>query len=225
MSFYDINYGLQWQNLLPPSKRSQEFIDWGKSLLAPLQWLVDLFFGSYFLGDSTTAAYDPAVSYIKGERVRYLNSLYEVINTPSGAGVLPTDIDYWILVQQDWRGVQERILYDGQKLNLEYMLNRWFGTTFNQPSVGNSEIYITNLITNDDLFFIGENDDDTGDVAATDLFQSDFIGASYTFQPYNFRVNYPLSLIPSTSDPLYAQLVALTNRYKLYATTPTWVGY
>lgn len=42
--------------------------------------------------------------------------------------------------------LKERINYNGQKLSLEYALNKFFGTTFKTPATGEiSDIYITTL--------------------------------------------------------------------------------
>ena len=222
---YNITFSLQATNLLPPSKRSNPFIAWMSCLLYPIQWCRNLMFETYANGDDTIALYNPSTSYVKTNRVRYNNSLYEVVVSPPTSGVNPLNTDYWIIIQADWRGVRERIKYNGQKLILEYLVNRWFGTTFNQPAIGNSAIWIQELVTDGSAFLIGASENDTSLIAAEEIYQIDFIATTYTAQYNDFQVNYPLSLIPSTSSPLYAQLVALVNKYKMYNTNPTYVGY
>lgn len=225
MSIYDINFSSRFNRLLPIKKRKPKFLALGTSLTYPLQWARDLMFNGYANGDVISPDYNGGTSYSKGDRVRYLNAIYEVFNTPPSSGYVPTDTNYWIKIQDDWRGARERLKYNGQHLVLEYILNRWFGTAFRQPAVGNSDIYIDELITDDGSFLIGADESDTAMIAALESFQTDLIPASYTAQIYSFQVNYPLSLIPSTSYPKYNEMVALVEKYRMYSTLPTYVGY
>lgn len=60
---------------------------------------------------------------------------------------------YWIPVQSNFIGANERASYSCSKLIFEYALNKWFGTTFRQPPVGTSDIYITtNSNSNNELY-------------------------------------------------------------------------
>lgn len=222
MGFFDITYSSIWQKLVPPSKWGQNVLDWGTALLSPLQWLRDLTFGSYANSDIVSPAYSLTAVYVKGSRVRYNNRIYECINAPIAVGDLPTDTTNWILIQNDWRGVYERVAYDGQKLILEYVLNRWFNTTFNQPpNTASSTYFITKLVPIDNTFLIGANDNDTGMIAGNAQFQTDFIGVTYTVQPYDFQVNYPISI---TADQ-YKQMASLVSQYKLYGSNPIFISY
>ena len=203
-------------------KRQAKRLALGTAFVYPLQWLRDLTFGGYANGDTASPAYSSGAAYVKTNRVRFNNRIYECIVAPPGIGYPPTNTAYWIQIQADWRGVNERVAYNGQKLILEYILNRWFNTTFNQPSTGmNSTYYITLLTTNDDTFFIGATSVDTGEIAASRLFQSDFIAASYAYQPYDFQVNYPVS---DTADQI-TQMKSLISQYKLPGTNPVYVSY
>lgn len=54
----------------------------------------------------------------------------------------------WIPVYPDFIGANYRVSFSCQKILFEYALNTWFNTTFRQPVVGVSDIYIsTNAIT------------------------------------------------------------------------------
>jgi len=51
----------------------------------------------------------------------------------------------WIQVYPNFMGANYRASFSPQKLTYEYALNLWFNTTFRQPSVGMSDIYIRPL--------------------------------------------------------------------------------
>ena len=53
---YNINFGLQWERILPPLLRSERMLAWGRLLLYPLQQLRDTIFGPYLQGEWLTAA-------------------------------------------------------------------------------------------------------------------------------------------------------------------------
>lgn len=60
---------------------------------------------------------------------------------------------YWIPVQPNFIGANERASYSCNKIIFEYALNKWFGGTFRQPSAGVSDIYlVTNTDTNNQLY-------------------------------------------------------------------------
>ena len=222
MSFFDITYSSIWKKLIPPSKWGQNVLDWGTALLSPLQWVANLTFNGYANGDVVSAMYSGTIVYIKANRVRYNNRIYECIVTPPAIGYDPSNVNYWIQIQTDWRGVNERLAYNGQKLILEYVLNRWFGTTFNQPpNTTGSTYFITPLTVVDNTFLIGQNDNDTSSIAETAAFQSDFISETYVTQPFDFQVNYPASI----SAASFEQLKSLVKQYKLYGSNPTFISY
>lgn len=222
---YKITYSLQATNLLPPNKRSSPFIAWLTSLTYPIQWSRDLMFNTYANGDSNIILYNATISYIKTNRVRFNNGLYECILTPPKIGIDPNNTLYWNQIQADWRGVRERIKYNGQKLILEYVLNRWFNTVFRQPSQGNSDIWIQQLVTDDGSFLIGAVESSTAMIAGDEFYQTDLIPNNYNALINDFQVNYPLALMPSTTSALFLQLKSLVNQYKMYSTNPIYVGY
>ena len=50
MSIYDVNYSTLGSQLLPPDKRSSRLTAYLNALLSPLQWLRNLWMGTYRTG-------------------------------------------------------------------------------------------------------------------------------------------------------------------------------
>jgi len=103
MSKYDFNINNAAVENLSPDKRYPNNITFLKSLLSSLQWLRDLFFGSYWDG-STVAQYSPG-SYKYLDQVRYQKKIYSsLINDNTD---LPTTSN-WLLIQDNFIGLNER---------------------------------------------------------------------------------------------------------------------
>jgi len=104
--------------------------------------------------------------YIAGQIVTYTdgNAYLCILNTTSAQD--PADIAHWTLfgkpgciwvkVTPNFLGANERASYSAQKLIFEYALNRWFKTTFRQPVVGLSDIYININSNTANQFFWGQ---------------------------------------------------------------------
>lgn len=225
-SIYDITFAQVWSQLSPPSKRSQSFQAWGTSLLYPLQWLRDIMFGGYANG-TTYDLWSNVTPYTAGERVHYKGKVYEALEASTGE-TPSISSEFWLLILDDFRGAYERVTYDGQKLTLEYILNRWFDTAFVQPlhasPSSRSDFYIDTLITDDNSFLVGVTQGKSF-VKTSGSFATDFVKVSYSIQADNFQVNYPLSVIVDETTNEYKEMVALVEKYKLYGTTPVYVGY
>lgn len=185
---FDIDYGLQTLEHLPVDKRVEPNISIGKSLLSGLQWLRDL-----YLGDYKTGAVVPNYSsgtYFFGNKVIYNKAVYlcivEFTNNP------PTDSYSWQQIQQNFLGVDERVLYNGNKVVYEYALNRWFGTTFRQPNL-QSDIYISNNTRPTPVFIVGDNSSDSSSSFLKT--SSEFVIDSYTISNIkNFTIHVPVAV-------------------------------
>lgn len=138
---YDINFDQQAGELLPPDKRNPTILAPVRALLSGLQWTRDLIFGSYRTG--ATAPAWSAGTYNKFEQVIYKKAVYESLVADNAAEPnINQDTAYWRKVQSNFVGVEQRILYNCQRLTFEYALNKWFGTVFRQPP-NTSDIYLT----------------------------------------------------------------------------------
>lgn len=187
-TIYDIDFSKFAPQMLPPDKRFTRSVAWVKILLSPLQYLRDLWFGSYRTG-STAPAY-AAGTYAKYAQVRYNKIVYESLK--SGNTDLPTVTASWKVVQQNFIGLSERILYTGQKLTLEYAMNTWFGTTFRQPT-NVSDIYITNNTLAIPVFRVA-GDEDSSSVVFNET-SSEFVINDYNFAvQFNFTINCPVAV-------------------------------
>ena len=199
MSKYDFNINNAATELLPPDKRYPNNITFLKSLLSSLQWLRDLFFGSYWDG-STVAQYSSG-TYKYLDQVRYQKKIYSsLINDNTD---LPTTSN-WILIQDNFIGLNERSKYNGQRIVLEYALNKEYDSTFRQPQtpsgIGDtrSDIYITNLSSSVVGFLVGET---TGS-AVGQTTSDDKVGNNNTFiYLNNFQINIPIAIFATTNEP------------------------
>jgi len=214
---YDVNINDTAINLLPPDKRYKNTIAFIQSLLRPLQWLRDLFFGSYY-GGSTALPYS-AGTYNYLQQVKYQKKIYASLI--DGNTDLPTTTN-WLLIQDNFIGLQERVLYNGSKLVLEYALNKEFDSTFRQPQtpsgIGDtvSDIYITNLSSSVVGFLIGHTEAYSSSVGQTT--SADKIGNNNTFTyANNFQINIPSAIFASTNEQAVRNFV---NQY-----IPTSLNY
>jgi hypothetical protein len=227
---YECDFNLQSRRLTPIAKRQDVRLAMLECISEAIQWNRDNFFDQYIEGDSA-AAHNPATAYVKYDRVNYQNKIYECIQ--DNTGELPTNEDYWVKVVNDFRGVIERIRYNGQKLMLEWILNKWFGTTFVQPNFlgTTSDFYI---VANDRFipsFTVSETPFRSMVYVSSSVFESSsktrkFIKETpaYTASS-NFTVYYPVGTIMSTASNEYYQMVDLVNKYKVIGTTVDYISY
>lgn len=181
MGIYDVNYSKLGQQMLPPDKRAARQRAWIAAALYPIQWLRDLWLGSYRSGGTGYPPYINSTTYGKGERVVYRYSVYES-NVSGNLGNDPLNTTYWTKVQDNFIGVNERIRYTGHVLVLEYALNRYFGTVFRQPP-NVSDIFIQDNVKPQSVFVIG-GDEDSSSVIYGDH-SSEVIIDSYSFDAFN----------------------------------------
>ena len=198
MSKYDFNINNAAVENLSPDKRYPKNIAYIQSLLSSLQWLRDLFFGSYWDG-STVAQYSPG-TYNYLQQVRYQKKIYSsLINDNTD---LPTTSN-WLLIQDNFIGLNERSKYNGQRIVLEYALNKEYDSTFRQPQtpsgIGDtrSDIYITNLTSSVVGFLVGE----TEGSAVGQTTSNDKVGNNNTFiYLNNFQINIPIAIFATTNE-------------------------
>lgn len=226
---FECDFSLQARRLTPITKRQDVRLDFLTCTSEPLQWNRDNFFNAYLNGDSS-AAFNIVTSYSRYDRVNYQNKIYECISPI--AGEYPTNESYWVLVSDDFRGATERVKYNCQTIILEWVLNKWFGTTFNQPStLITSDFWIQSNDREADLFYVSEDTylDGVYMPSVVPQFSSgaiDYVGDSSVISlPANFTVNYPLATIPLITDDKYYQMVDLINKYKIAGSTVDYIGY
>lgn len=216
MGFYDIDYTDQVTNNLPVSKRLEKMISWLVALLSAQKWRSDSFFGEYVQG-SNAANYNPFVTlYPKGTRVNFYRSIYESTKSvPSGH--LPTDKNYWIKITDDYRGTDERVKYNSQKIMLEFILNKWFVTTWVQPDSVDTptrpDIYIDNNDVQSPVFTVFENENELSNVFRFDLLSNSFVMEDYTFDLNCFTIYVPTAVFAGIGADAEEQIRAIADKY------------
>lgn len=212
---YDFDINTNAVELLPPDKRKFSNIRLLWSLLSPMQWIRDLVFGSYYEGSNAPAYTAGTYDYMA--QVIYDRKIY--MSLFDGNTDLPTT-SKWMLIQDNFIGVKERILYNAEKLVFEYLLNKEYGTTFRQPPL-QSDIFINNLAAVPDGFLVGETEPYCSSVGQTT--SSDAIGYNWTFVYLNhFQINIPASLLLTVSVD---HIRDYANQYAAASTNFTIVTY
>ncbi|CAB4126203.1 hypothetical protein UFOVP153_45 [uncultured Caudovirales phage] len=192
MGLYNINFNNKIIELLPPDKRKGVLVRWLQSLISPIQYLRDKILGDYKEGSDY--AQWIAGTYAKGARVVYKQVVYESL-VDSNTAQPPSQ--NWATYLPSFMGVDKRILFNGQKLVMEYALNQRFLSTFRQPPY-TSDIYITNIDPSVIGFLVGETEPYSSSVGQTTA--SDAIGYPYTFiQINNFQINIPAAVYATTN--------------------------
>lgn len=218
MAIYDFNTDLYAENMLPPLKRIGRYLAWMKVLLKPMQFIRDALFGTYRDGN-TAGDWDVLATYAVGDQVRYIDKAVYECWVATTAGIVPTDTDYWVKVQDKFVGIVPRSKYNSQVLVLEWVLNEWFGTTFvNQ--VGASDIYISNASNTNNDFIVGVTESQSSSAVYQNGDAVSFVQAQnpvYSNQ-LNFRIHIPVAVwtaLASTDDDRDNTVKAIADLYVL----------
>jgi len=206
MSFFNFNIKQRLIDLLPPDKRYTTNIALAQSLLSSLQWLRDKLFDSYYEGSAASDYATGVYNYL--DEVKYNKKIY--LSLIDNNTDLPTT-NNWILILNTFIGVKERLSYNGQKIILEYALNKQFESTFRQPP-NTGDIYITRISSVLNGFFIGETEPYCSSIGQTTA--SDYIGSNTLYvYLHNFQVNIPLGTLDISIDSNYKAVAAFINQY------------
>ncbi len=219
MSLYDVDFDQLARDYYPTHKRLTNLLGVQYSFLKPLND-ANLFF-KYFREGGTFTAYSGATTYTYGQYVQYQRRVYYRNEVTDGytSGITPVNTTYWVKILNSFIGSNERLKFGPSKLVYEYALNKIFGTVFRQPSVGTSDIYITDLNTEDDTFYVGELDTDTAQVSETDQ-------TALFFVPENdpsggesdYAINVPIAVynaLAATNVERDAIITSVANVYRL----------
>lgn len=177
---------IDWNNqaieFLPASHRTPRFIAWFQGMISGSNAWLNQNFWNYCYGDNFSSFFDPLITYS-------LNSI--VVGSISSGGLYSYDGVYislsdgnignsplnspsqWYKISPSYIGAQERAQYNAQKIIMEYALNRWFLTTFKQPTAftdgtassplgiwytPTSDIFITTKPITELTFYSGETE-------------------------------------------------------------------
>lgn len=239
MSIYDYDVAAATEELLPVAKRQPNWLATLGVQGNKLQYLHDLFFGDYADGATMANVWVTASAYSFGDKaIDKDNAVYQVVNPAgvSGSAIQPGHDLYsaanlsgnWIKVLNDWIGVRERTRYTGQKLMLEYILNKRFmigsvALPFAGPS-HTTQIYITNTYATQSNFWLSNGGPQslTSYMANRGQNSKMFMGNSYTYNPNSFTIHVPttaaakintLSPKPLVLTYYIAVITQLVNKY------------
>ena len=150
---YRINENLLATQILPPDKRLPNWENWMECLMTPAQYLNNL--NTMWREGSLPQIWNSADTYTNGDLVLgWFNYTRGIFLSLKNSNTDPLgDTNSWLLIINDFIGIDERILYDGNKLILEWALNKYFGTTFRQPP-NIPDIYIDDSDANYGTFYI-----------------------------------------------------------------------
>lgn len=217
-NFFDVDFDQQVQDILSPDKRLPKNVAILQALMKSIQWCRDLVLGSYKSG-STVPVYS-AGTYNIYDQVIFNKAVYSSLISNNTND--PTVSSSWALIQKDFIGVDERIKFNGEKIVLEYALNKRFGGVFRPPiTLSNSDIYIENLPAVVYGFRIGQTEDFSSSVGQTT--SSDYVGSPYPFiRINNFQINFLNSLYIQTNEKEIRNFV---NKYIAAGLNYTIVSY
>ena len=177
---------IDWNDLaiefLASQHRTPRFIAWQQGMIGQNAWLNKNFW-NYCYGDSTSNPWSSTTTYSLNSTVITYQGVYisvedsGVIGSPTRFNNIGNNPDTtpsaWYKIAPTYIGAQERAQYNSQKLVMEYALNRWFRTTFRQPTAYSdgtsssplgiwytptSDIFITTVPSTLLTFLSGENE-------------------------------------------------------------------
>lgn len=223
MGLYDIDYTNLAYNLTPQTRRKPRLIAWVRALLEPAKWAGDLLFQEYANGSTAALWQGFPTEYALGDRVRRGVEIYES-TIDENVDLDPiTHPGQWRKVCDDFRGVRERVLYNSQKIKLEYILNRWFGTAWLQPddmvTPTRPDIYIDNNTLQNQVFTVYANDTETSKVYANDTFTENYIMDSYDFIGDAFTIWVPSVFFASLGTFAEQKIRAIADQYVIAGIT------
>ena len=143
MPIYNVDEQSLASQLLPPNKRQPIYGALTTDWLSGMQRCNDIF-NDYINGFVSATPYSSSLSYARGALViaqfLYGSVVYES-QQDGNTGNQITDTDWWQPVSPNFIGVEERTSYSCSRVLYEWALNRWFGTTFRQPTAIGTDIY------------------------------------------------------------------------------------
>jgi hypothetical protein len=108
----------------------------------------------------------------------------------------PDSGNYWVKIQDNFIGANERALYSASRLVFEYALNKWFFTTFRQPSSDDtvhSDIYIKPNVRLNDLLYMGPAGNGYNYIPPLSPMATPYVGlSSLLANNFDFTIFFPV---------------------------------
>lgn len=205
MSLYTLSVNYISEKLLPPALRKAKHLAWLRVILKPLQTFWKYVFDDYATG-STYATYNVATSYVRTDRVVHTNkSVYECILASTGNS--PDNTTYWVKINDNFIGVDERIKFNAQKIVFEYALNKWFGVPLTDP-----QIYIVNNTVAGSSFLLGETSLYSSNLANDSVYSTTYMGNVYSpTTVYDYTIFVPLAVFNAQGTTTSNRETAIRN--------------
>jgi hypothetical protein len=142
-----------------------------------------------YLNGFSLAKWLAITNYVKGNKVRDGVAIYEAL--VNNTGFIPeVNPDKWLLISDDFVGADERVKYNGGKMLLEFILNRYLNTTATTIPT----IYILNNIVDVNGFYMGTDGKGEFGEMGNASSQDDFFGVSYSLNQFAFTIYVPAAL-------------------------------
>ena len=217
---FNININKLISDLLPINKRTTYIKTLTSGLLSAFNRMYQIFYKS-MIGDTPATTWS-AGTYTAGAHVKYKNgSVYECMVSSTTAE--PTASTDWLRILDSFIGSDESQNFNATKLELEYALNKRFGTTcVNPPSV--SPIYISNITPQIIVFRVGGIESISS--SSYNNISDTFVINDYSFPPLaNFTINIQSSVynaLGTTKEQIVRKFVDRYNTIPLTYTITTY---
>ena len=192
---YNIFYPIVTQNLLPVSKRKTGFLALFDSLFhQTISLWQNIWANEYLRGIDISNAWNSGSTYNVNDIVIGAdNQVYQSLVASNTNKNPVSTTGYWWLIETNFIGVYERCAYNAQILTFEYALNKWFRTTFRQPT-GVPDIYIVNNTITPNVFVVGGSESNSSQSYYYNFLNYQYVINSYTFTQYNFTIFIPVAV-------------------------------
>lgn len=218
MGLFNINLENLIRDITPPKKRETPLLTFIKGLVSALQRAI-LRFTDYKEGTSAGTFSTSATKY---EQIVFERKLYECVNDTTGdPSTNPND---WVIINDNYLGMDSLQKFNGNTLSLEYALNTFFGTTFSPPP-STSDIYITTNIIATNAFMCGYDDTNSSMVGYTT--STEFITYDYTYTalPASFSINVPTAFFVSLGADAEKIIRSFADNYVVTSKTYDIIQY
>jgi hypothetical protein len=217
MGLYDIDWTSTEKGLSPQVRRFPRFLAWIGAIVSPTAWRQLLFFNEYANGSTAPNWSGYPNEYNQGDRVRRGWSIYEAQQNELVDVDPLLNSNAWLKVCDDFRGVNERVRYTGQKLILEYVLNHYFSTTWLQPNSPTSPtrpaIYINNNSVQNAVFTVFDDSQQSSKVFASDMYTESYVMNSYSFTSNCFTIYVPSTKFTALGLQAEQLIRSVADRY------------
>lgn len=207
MGLFDINISQLVKDLLPSKHRTTEKLKQNEGLLSGFGRSAKIL-KDYKEGASASTY--SAGTYAKYEQVIYNQAVYEsLIDSNTDA---PDVKASWVKIIDVFLPANDTQHFDANKINLEYALNNYFSTTYNNPPTL-SDIYITNNVNLTPTFVVGEIESDSSSVGVDSSDQ--FVPLTYTATALlpSFSINVPTAFYASLGTDAEQIIRNFTDKY------------